>query len=105
MIQQAAANRKDDGAVTDSLGWVMFRQGDVANAVRTLERAVEQEPQDATITEHLGDAYFAAGRKIEARYQWKRALTLNPSAEDVTKLENKLKSALAGAASTSRPVP
>lgn len=93
MIQRAAVARKDDGAVTDSLGWVMFRQGDVANAVRTLERAVELEPEDATITGHLGDAYFAAGRKVEARYQWKRALTLNPAAEDVPKLEGKLKSA------------
>ena len=105
MIQQAAVDRKDDGAVADSLGWVMFRQGDVANAVRTLERAVELEPQDATITEHLGDAYFVAGRKIEARYQWKRALTLSPAIEDVAKLEDKLKNGLAGVAAGNRQTP
>ncbi len=91
MIQAAAASRNNDGAVTDSLGWVMFRQGDVAAAVRTLERAVELEPEDSTITDHLGDVYFAAGRKLEARYEWKRALTLNPAPEDVPKLEEKLK--------------
>ena len=91
MIQAAAAARKNDGAVTDSLGWVMFRQGEVANAIRALERAVELEPEDATISDHLGDAYFAAGRKLEARYEWKRALTLNPTPEDTAKLEAKLK--------------
>ena len=91
MIQTAAAARQNDGAVTDSLGWVMFRQGDIASAVRALERAVELEPEDSTITDHLGDVYYAAGRKLEARYEWKRALTLNPAPEDIPKLEDKLK--------------
>jgi tetratricopeptide (TPR) repeat protein len=90
MIQKAAERRPNDGAITDSLGWVEYRQGAVADAVRTLERAVELEPEDATINAHLGDAYWAAGRKIEARYQWQRALTLNPEPGDVAKLEAKL---------------
>ena len=93
MIQTAAAARQNDGAVTDSLGWVMFRQGDLPGAVRALERAVELEPEDSTISDHLGDVYFAAGRKLEARYEWKRALTLNPAAADIPKLEAKLKNA------------
>ncbi len=102
MIQAAAAARQNDGAVTDSLGWVMFRQGDVASAVRTLERAVELEPEDSTITNHLGDVYYAAGRKLEARYEWKRALTLNPAPEDVPKLEDKLKNGPAAGSPRSR---
>jgi tetratricopeptide (TPR) repeat protein len=91
MLQAAADVRQNDGAVTDSLGWVMFRQGDVTSAIRALERAVELEPEDSTISSHLGDVYFAAGRKLEARYEWKRALTLNPTPEDTAKLEAKLK--------------
>jgi tetratricopeptide (TPR) repeat protein len=92
MIQTAAERRPNDGAITDSLGWVMFRGGQVQDAVKTLEHAVELEPEDSTINEHLGDAYWAAGRKIEAKYQWQRALTLHPSAEDVPKLEAKIAS-------------
>jgi tetratricopeptide (TPR) repeat protein len=91
MIQRAAARRPNDGAITDSLGWVLFRQGNVGEATKMLERAVGLEPEDPTITEHLGDAYWAAGRKIEAQYQWRRALTLNPSPEDAAKLEAKIK--------------
>jgi tetratricopeptide (TPR) repeat protein len=90
MIQKAADRRPNDGAITDSLGWVEYRQGAVADSVRTLERAVELEPEDSTINAHLGDAYWAAGRKIEARYQWQRALTLNPEPDDAAKLEAKL---------------
>jgi tetratricopeptide (TPR) repeat protein len=90
MVQLAAARRPNDGAITDSLGWVLFRQGHIKEAVNNLERAVELEPEDSTINAHLGDAYFAAGRKIEAQYQWRRALTLNPTPEDATNLEAKL---------------
>ncbi len=54
MIQRAAARRPNDGAITDSLGWVMFRQGNISEATQLLERAVGLEPEDPTITEHLG---------------------------------------------------
>jgi tetratricopeptide (TPR) repeat protein len=97
MIQSAAERRPNDGAITDSLGWVLYRQGHTKDAVQTLERAVELEPEDATINAHLGDAYWAAGRKIEAQYQWRRALTLNPTPDDAAKLEAKLNTGRTGA--------
>ncbi len=90
MIDKAVQRRPNDGAIVDSLGWVMLRQGEVPEAVTTLERAVEMEPEDASINGHLGDAYWAAGRKLEAAYQWRRALTFHPEPEDVAKLEAKL---------------
>jgi Flp pilus assembly protein TadD len=68
----------------------MLRQGQTTDAVSTLERAVELDPQDASINGHLGDAYWAAGRKLEATYQWRRALTFNPEPGDAAKLEAKL---------------
>ncbi|MFL5286987.1 MAG: tetratricopeptide repeat protein [Rhodopila sp.] len=90
MIEAAALARPNDGAIIDSLGWIQFRQGDVAAAVKTLERAVELEPEEPTINGHLGDAYWAANRKLEADYQWRRALILNPAPADAAKLEAKL---------------
>ena len=91
MIEKALQRRPNDGAITDSLGWVMLRQGEVTEAVKTLERAVELDPEDASINGHLGDAYWAAGRKLEATYQWRRALIFNPEPDDAAKLEAKLK--------------
>lgn len=91
MIERALELRPNDGAIVDSLGWVMLRQGDVAGAVKNLEHAVELEPEDATINGHLGDAYAAAGRKLEAQYQWRLALNLKPEPDDVPKLQAKLR--------------
>ena len=74
----------------------MYRQGNAKEAVKELERAAELEPEDATINGHLGDAYWAAGRKVEAQYQWRRALTLNPPPDDAAKLEAKLSTGRSG---------
>jgi predicted negative regulator of RcsB-dependent stress response len=47
---------------------------------------VELEPRNSVINDHLGDAYWAAGRQQEARFQWSRALGLEPEAADQTKI-------------------
>jgi tetratricopeptide (TPR) repeat protein len=74
---------------------VYFRTGRLNQAVELLERAVELEPNDAVINDHLGDAYWVVGRRIEARYQWRRALRAiedDPDLADAIhdKLENGL---------------
>ena len=90
MIEAAVQVEPDDGAIVDSLGYVMLRQGDMAGAVRTLERATELLPDDATVNGHLGDAYAAAGRQLEAGYEWRRALTLHPQPDEAERLKAKL---------------
>jgi Flp pilus assembly protein TadD len=94
MLERAVELRPEDGNIVDSLGWALFRLGDLRGAVRWLERAVELEPRNSVINDHLGDAYWAAGRQAEARFQWRRALTLEPEAEEVPKIEAKLREGL-----------
>jgi tetratricopeptide (TPR) repeat protein len=91
MLERAVAARPDDAAIIDSFGWLLLRQGEVSGAVGLLQRAVEIEPADPTLNSHLGDAYWAAGRKLEAQFQWSRALSLDPESEDVAKLQAKLR--------------
>ena len=59
-------------------------------AVGQLERAVELRSQDPTINDHLGDAYWRVGRYNEARFQWKRALTLKPEPNQVLAIQEKI---------------
>ena len=58
------------------MGWVEFRLGNHADAIRYLERAVEQQGDDAdgVVLDHLGDAYLAAGLKEKAAATWRRAI-------------------------------
>ncbi len=90
LLERAAELRPQDGNIADSLGWALFRMGDIPGAIRLLERAVELEPRSATINDHLGDAYWAAGRRDEARFQWSRALGLDPEPQEAQALARKL---------------
>ncbi|MGC1701262.1 MAG: tetratricopeptide repeat protein [Pseudolabrys sp.] len=94
MIKKAVQQRPDDGYIVDSLGWAYYRVGNYEEATKQLERAIELKPEDPTINDHLGDAYWRVGRVLEARFQWAHARDLKPDAEDLPKIEEKLKEGL-----------
>ncbi len=100
MIRKAVKLKPEDGYFVDSLGWAYYRLARYPEAVTELERAVELKPDDPVINDHLGDAYWQAGRRLEARFQWAQSLTLKPEAEEIPKIEAKIRSGLAGGQST-----
>ena len=62
-----------------------------------MEKASELNPQNAIISDHLGDAYWFGGRKNEAIFLWKHALTQKEEQEELNiknvkyKIKNGLK--------------
>lgn len=94
MIEKAVSLRRNDGYITDSLGWVLYRMAKYKEAVPHLERAVALRPQDPTINDHLGDAYWMVGRHREAEFQWRRALSLKPEKDQIKVIEAKIKDGL-----------
>jgi len=78
MIELAVTKRPEDGFIIDSLGWAMYLMKEYPDAVTYLEKATDLQPSDPTINEHLGDAYWKVGRRNEAHFQWRRALSMDP---------------------------
>ncbi len=81
MLEMAAALEPRSGAIVDSLGWARYRVHQYGDALRDLEHAVTLEPADPEVNSHLGDVYWRLGRRLEARFQWQRVLTLDPDAK------------------------
>ena len=91
MIERASKAEPDDGYITDSLGWVLYRLGRYDEAVKPMLRAVELTPDDPVINDHLGDVLWMVGRKREAEFQWRRALSFGPSDDlDMDRIRRKL---------------
>ena len=88
-IEQASRLDPNDAAIADSLGWLNYKRGDYAGAITALERAVASDPGQSVMNEHLGDAYWAMGRRIEARYAWRAAL-VQADAPDSQRINRKL---------------
>lgn len=90
MIRKAVSQRPDDGYIVDSLGWAHYLLDDFPAAVKELERAVELRPVDPVINDHFGDALWRVGRKREAEFQWRRALSFEPEADEEKRILRKL---------------
>jgi tetratricopeptide (TPR) repeat protein len=74
LVRRALELKPRSGHVLDSLGWVLFRRGELRRAVEALEQADALAGPDATILEHLGDAYRASARPADAARAYSRAL-------------------------------
>ncbi len=64
--------------------------------MKHLERAIDLKPEDPTINDHLGDAYWRVGRTLEAKFQWAHARDLKPEPEELPKIEAKIENGSAG---------
>jgi tetratricopeptide (TPR) repeat protein len=68
---------QDHAAFVDSLGWVLFRKGDVKGARVELEKAIHLPGgEDPVIWDHLGDVHQQQHHARQARRCWEKALEL-----------------------------
>lgn len=89
LLERARKLKPDDVEITDSLGRAYYAQGQFDRAVPLLETAVRSDPGNARANEHLGDAYWKLGRRMDARYAW-RAAQVTADAGDLPRLNDKL---------------
>lgn len=68
----------DNAAYLDSLGWVLFRRGQLGEAREWLEKAVALPGgiDDPVVWDHLGDVYFRQKEPARARQAWEKAVQL-----------------------------
>ena len=90
LVQKALALRPDDPYIMDSMGWVQYRLGHDAEAVKYLRAALKKR-QDPEISAHLGEVLWAMGRKTEAESVWSRALKAAPGNRKLLSVIKKFK--------------
>jgi tetratricopeptide (TPR) repeat protein len=74
----AGGEDEDNAAYVDSLGWVLFRKGKLAEARAELEKAskLPTGDDDPVVWDHLGDVYYRLEMTDKAVTAWKKALSL-----------------------------
>jgi len=84
LIEKALELSPEDFFIIDSMGWVLYRQGDLAAAAAQLRRAWGGRP-DGEIGAHLGEVLWQLGERDEARRIWREALKASPDNESLQK--------------------
>ena len=80
LILKALEHAPGEPFITDSLGWVEFRLGNLEDALRLLEGAFALKP-DAEIAAHLGEVLWAVGRRDKALNVWREGAQLDAGNE------------------------
>ncbi|QGY79869.1 tetratricopeptide repeat protein [Sphingorhabdus lacus] len=95
LVKRAYEINPDSSAIIDSLGWAYYLQGNTALALPLLEKAAKAAGPDIAINEHLGDVYWAVGRRRDARYAW-RIASYGTEGETAERLSRKIDIGLNG---------
>lgn len=90
LIERALELAPDDYFIIDSLGWVLYREGDLKGAAEQLRRAYSGRP-DAEIGAHLGEVLWVLGEREEADRIWQESLKSSPENETLQKTIKRLK--------------
>ncbi len=93
LIVKALTFAPNDPFITDSLGWVEFRMGNLGSALSYLQKAYKDRA-DAEIAAHLGEVLWKMKRPDEAIKVWREALDTAPNNETLQETLQRLKPAL-----------
>lgn len=82
MITKALELEPDNAAYQDSMGWILYREGDFEGSLKFLEKATkEKKGEDSTLFEHLGDCYGKLDRAEDAQAAYRKAMELETKKE------------------------
>ncbi len=90
LVERALELAPEDNYIIDSMGWVLYRMGDLQGALEQLRRAWNGRP-DGEIGAHLGEVLWVMGRRDEAERVWGEALKTSPENETLQKTLQRLK--------------
>lgn len=91
-IQRALQIMPHDGAILDSMGWVLYRLEQPRKAAEYLRRAWHKT-DDVKVARHLVKVYVALERFDDAREVLSQALGLKPQDRQLLKLKHRLNAA------------
>jgi tetratricopeptide (TPR) repeat protein len=87
LLTAALAQSPDNAATLDSMGWLLYKEGNYPAALDHLQRANESGA-DPEIDLHIGEVLWAMGDQKAARATWKAALEKAPANEKLrTRIE------------------
>ena len=90
LIEHALELAPDDYFIVDSMGWLLYREGDLKGAAAQLRRAYGGRP-DPEIGAHLGEVLWMMGERDEARHVWQESLKATPDNETLIKTIERFK--------------
>ncbi len=92
LARRALKLEPKDGYVMDTLGWILFKEGQLDESIKILEGAYKSQPAVGIIAEHLGDVYYKKTLTDRALKMYNKALNLETDPKRIEELRQKITS-------------
>jgi tetratricopeptide (TPR) repeat protein len=90
MARKALEVDPKDGYIMDTLGWILYKQNRINEAVKVLEVAFRSQSTVSVIAEHLGDAYYKHQMVEKAKKMYQKAASLETDSKKVETIKAKI---------------
>ena len=90
LIQKALELMPDSAAILDSMGWVYYRLGNLEEAAKYLQQALNKQNDDE-IASHLGEVLWMMGKREQAQSVWSKALEDFPDSDKLADVLDRFK--------------
>lgn len=92
LARKALALDPQDAYIMDTVGWIMYKKGEIKDAIKYLEAAHRLIPDEAIVAEHLGDAYRRYALNSKAKEMYLRAVANEIDGEKIKEIRAKISS-------------
>jgi tetratricopeptide (TPR) repeat protein len=101
MARRAKELAPDNPRIADTLGWVLYKQGNAEWALGYVRESASKLPENPEIQYHLGMVYLKIGNTVQARQAFDKVLELDPDFPAA----NEIRQAIADSKETSETPP
>ena len=91
LVKEALKDNNENSAYIDTLGWILFKKGNVNAALKKMIHANQLTSDDPVLTDHLGDIYYKLGQPEKAKEMWEKSLSIDANNISVKNKLNKLR--------------
>jgi len=75
LVQKALQQHPEEPKVLDTMGWVLYRQGEIDQALTYIRQAQGKDPEKSVLNYHLGKILYDQGRTDQAKEFLQAALS------------------------------
>jgi Tfp pilus assembly protein PilF len=88
--RKAITLQPNDAYILDTMGWILYKRGELETSIRYLEQAFQIKSNESIIAEHLGDAYNRFQLPEKAKIMYLRAVEAETDDKKARQIREKI---------------
>ena len=90
LSRKALSKLPKDPYILDTLGWALYKRGDIQGALKYLSQSYALNPNENVVAEHLGDVYYSLKKMKHSKAMYDKVLLWEKDQEKIANIQKKI---------------